>query len=343
MRFLIFFLCILLGSCTTEEETTGTSQGSDYNPPVGVIDPAGFYVTARAKAGVTIDTHKDETGFGEACLADRGELIDCIIDIREEDLWSLGLELQYNVPSKVCQFLVVSPYYFYRYEVGNGDSAVQVDTDSNGDVGVDTDNDGTVDEAVTTCDYDYSSTGGPNCCLGEYTKTTRSWDAVGSVYTVDSTQTEVKWGGKVSTCLGGPALDSQSLTEDGIPIPTEYEVLDTGINSTYPITAPQEKGPLASNVHIANYFKASEHSGGIPAPVVQPYYSFTCYDESFEIISRIRVMIREWNRNIDFANRTTVPTAHDTTGQEDPPFSSAGLNDRNDWKDFGNSYPGSGL
>src|SRR5690606_37820544 len=157
-----------------------------------------------------------------------------IVEVEELDLYFHGLQLQYNIPSTMCTYLIRVPYYYYGLEPGVGPTTVQVDTDSAGAVGIDTNNDGTVDSAADTiCDYDYSAAGGPNCCTGTYFKVARTWDADAGVYTASSSQNE--WGGAWSNCLDGPAMDTQSLNTGGYPtFPIAY-VAGTGINDVYEI------------------------------------------------------------------------------------------------------------
>jgi len=64
-----------------------------------------------------------------------------------------------------------------------------------------------------------------------------------------------------------------------------------------------------------------------------PFYTFECLDHNSEVVSRIDVMIREWNTKTQLLLGASGNP--DVTGFESAPFATRALNDYCDWKDFG--------
>lgn len=345
-------LCLFLSiSCkkTTDSETT------TENPPVGTVDDtAGFYVRHITTSNYTYVTHAGDSTFSEECKAESGEDITCITEAKELDLYYNGIQIQYNIPSTLCSYVRFQPFYYFARLGGTGPTAVLTDTDSAGAVGVDPGNTGTITgPATTTCQYDYTSEipAGPNCCEGTYTTVARTWNATTNSYDVEAPSL-ASWGGAISNCLLGPAMDTQTKAKNGFPRPTITYVDGTGLNATYKIAAPIENA-RGGNIYLANYFAAADHAGaphaGYPAAfyptgsiATSMYYQWECVDRSEEVIARIRLQIREWNTDAAFADMENTPTGYDVGSTEAAPFSAYDNNDFYDWKDVGsgNVFPG---
>jgi hypothetical protein len=147
----------------------------------------------------------------------------------------------------------------------------------------------------------------------------------------------------------GPAVDTQSKSFFGWPLTDTYFVDGTGLNKTYDVAAPI-KSLRTANVYVSNYFETADHAGapvaGTPAGMdtgvytTQGYYQWVCVDRANEIKARIRLQVREWNTAAAFDDRVNTPTGHSTTGNETSPVSGVPINDFEDWKDLGASYPG---
>jgi hypothetical protein len=99
----------------------------------------------------------------------------------------------------------------------------------------------------------------------------------------------------------------------------------------------------ASNVALANYFEASDHSGKNPAAFQadfsRPYYEAYCLDDAEEILAHLVLSVREWNEEAEF-DRNGDP---DTTGTESGfQFGPRAIDDLTDWKTLtpdDTSYP----
>lgn len=261
-------------------------------------------------------------------MAGEGEQIFCYTEGRELDLHYHGISLQYNVPSTLCSYFTLMPYYYYQRAAGAGPAVVRKDTDSTGAVGEDNDNDGLIDGPVATCSFDYSPDNA-NCCSGSYTEVTRTWDATATVpgYVVGSA-IQGNWGGKASNCLAGPAMKTQNLDKNGFPMQTIFFSQGQGVNAKYEILAPLASG-RTSNIFLANFFNLAEHAGSTPVAIAFPYYQLTCLDRAYEVKARISLMIREWNTVSDFDLRETTPGGHDRVGAE-----TSGIGDFNDYEDW---------
>lgn len=298
-------------------------------------DTAGFYVDVVANSYYDYAVH-EESAFTKACQVvstDVDKDINCIIEAEELDLYFHGITLDYNVPSTLCAYVKIAPPWFYAKEPGNGATSISYNI-----------KDGAVSSVVVTpagsatvsnngtirCKYDYSSSGGSNCCEGSYDLTVNSWNPDTLAYDITTTATGNAWGGLQSNCTAGPGVDTQEIDSLGFPFPSLYYVEGTGIHEQYTVVSALSKRH-STNLYAANYF-----TGGTPTAFATPanggyragqtYYDFTCYDRANEEKARIRVMVREWNDDAEFLKGTL--------GNWD-----SGDNDFADWADT-LSYPG---
>jgi hypothetical protein len=352
---------------TTSADTTDTETLT-----VGEVnDDAGLKVAIGPDVTYPAYLHpKGDSDWSAECSIDQTEVLTsaadkyCVYEGREEDLHFHGGALHYNVPSDMCSYFVVRPYWYYQYETANGPATFAYDVDEDGAFGRDSDNNGTINTVDTSsanalvvaneiaCKYDYTNEDGPNCCLGEYTSTIRTWDASldpdgdgtpnpGYVTTTESGE----WGGDAGSCLSGSAVDTQDKNDEGYPIPSEYYVDGTGVNDVYTIASPVSK-TKASNLYIAN----ADFSGAGSTTEVDNdlfgdlrgstkrsrYYGFECYDRAFELQARIRVEIQDWNQEAEFALQSAgdPDSGDDPSDVEDTPFGEEPINDHWDWHTF---------
>jgi hypothetical protein len=377
-------MCLSLSTACREKAETSEETTTDPTELVDgeVNDAAGFKVAVGAKVTYPAFIHpKDSSDWTEECKVEATEVLTsaadkyCVYEGREKDLHFHGGALHYNVPTEMCSYFVVRPYWYYQFETANGPSQVYYSIDKNGNYGIDSNNDGTVETANAvsqasfsgasstlasivsgslTCAYDYTNQDGPNCCLGEYSASVRTWD---SSIDVDGDGTaeggygdpeleSSKWGGNAGDCLSGSAVDTQEKTDDGFPIPDHYYVDGTGINDVYTIASPASKDK-SSNLYIAN----ADFGGTSGAKEVDDdlfgdargttkrsrYYGFECYDPAFELQARIRVEIQDWNEDAEFALQSAGnPDSNDdpTTDFESTPFGDEPYNDHLDWHTF---------
>jgi hypothetical protein len=281
-------LALAAGCKTGSNSTTPNPSPTPTNPPVGVVnDAAGFYMSFVNTGTATYDLHVNASGFGQPCVAQPGQFIECYLDGMEADLFDQGVTLQYNVPSTQCNYVLWEPYYFYNYPVGQSPAQINVDVDSDGRIGYDYGNTGHIGTSqydiiytsgpsaceiapipgtnpvqnalyCTACPWNYSANPGePNCCEGPYQIVSRQWDTTTNTYGSPTTSNST-WGGLWGNCLAGPALTGK-VDSDGYPYSTLTYVQGTGLNETYQITAPIQTtrldgDTLSTNLFIANFY-----------------------------------------------------------------------------------------
>ncbi|MCM2279326.1 MAG: hypothetical protein NDJ89_14720 [Oligoflexia bacterium] len=342
------------GSVATEETASPVPSAAPSETPIqeGVVnDTVGFQISIPDATTHDYAIH-EASSWSTPCkitASSASKSIDCYVEGHELDLYFFGAKLNYNVPKDLCSYVRVSPPYFYFREPGDGPTAISYDVDQNGAF-QNVSPAGILVGGQPSCAYDYTSEDGPNCCSGKYSLSVRVWDATAGAYG-SPTVSEGDWGGKVTQCLAGPAMSTQSLSKYGWPRPSVHFVEGTGVNRTYEVTAPMSKD-LASNLHVANYFVASEHGNDVPlafrtpanasdGAATEPYYRFTCYDRAQEVNAEIRVMIRDWNSKSELAKEASGDP--DASGSEGGSFPTHPIGDRRDWKDIGLAYPAGSL
>jgi hypothetical protein len=382
---LVCSLILTLSGCrgSTKEEASvdAASEGEKPDLSNGAIDnDAGFKVSLETTDKYTYTLHEGTGGitdnFTAPCsVASTTTASDmtCIVEAKELDLYYHGVALRLNVPQNMCEYVSIARPYHYNFIPGFGPQVVvdnrlgttaktiQGVAAAAGELRVGT----TLRESIF-CDFNYGDEnnssyvkGGPNCCAGKY-----------DVYVSDSSNvvaapTKIDWGGSLSNCLKGPALQKDWLGQsDGSGYPKTYieNVLSTGFNKAYDVTSPLSQG-LPSNAYVANFFRAAEHpnAGGVPSsmrgfsvaaagtvpaytvPATNPYHEYVCYDRAAKIKARIRVLVRDWNAVQQFD--MGVAGNPDATGVEST-FPGDDANDFDDWLDFGDvlaptatSYP----
>lgn len=369
---LVCCLSITIASCrgtdTTQTSTSSSSDsstGSTPNTDSGeVSNTDGFKISSVGTDNFNYLIHKG-TGaptdnFSDECAVlstSSDKDISCIIEARELDLFQFGAAVRVNVPQNLCEYVSVSRPYYYNFPPGNGplividnrlgstDQTISGITAAAGTIKVGNDT-----KTSIYCDYDYGAEGnlnyvqgGPNCCVGNYEVYTTSDQ------NIVSTPVKSSWGGKVSNCLKGPAMQRDSfytgLTSSGHPRSVIFPVLSSGMNEAYRILSP-ESLRLGSNVYTSNYFVSADHPNGGGRPVctmsvngfqaTNLYHQFTCYDRASEVKARIRVMIREWNTDTEY----NLGAAGDPdTGGSEPSFGNPANNDVGDMKDLGDTAP----
>ena len=357
-----------------EELLLSTAAGTSSTVIPGVVNNSlGFKVEVTSSTNYAYNAH--QSGLTTECSTTTGSVavpttIDCIIEAKEFDLYYNGISLAYNVPTDMCTYFGVTPYYYYNWEPGVGFAGtVEIEVDANSNVyfitpgshvgaptaaGVASGaSEGTANPAsyagvssllATTpvCTYDHSLSGGSNCCTGTYNLLVHTQAAAGTWTTGSLVSTA--WGGSHANCLSGPAMATQAIAANGYPRATVSYVSGTGISSSYAITAPNSSA-YSSNVPVANFFtnmftgaaRATATTGGV-ATDTSPFYSFVCYDRTFDILAQIRVAIREWNVNADYdasaaSGLNDLSAFPDTSGAEP---SGGNYNDMADMDDFEN-------
>ncbi|RZA09078.1 MAG: hypothetical protein EOP11_02830 [Proteobacteria bacterium] len=366
-------LSVALSSCGSPVSTAKNSTpGYDAANPTGgdptngiVNDNAGFFLKVSSDTATTLVTHRSSGDYKASTIQPTDNFskecrvmptaspytekdILCIAEIEELDLYFSELKVQYHVPRNMCHYLRHEPYVFWALTPGTGETAVNwvVGADGKPADGLNS------KKGVPICKYDYTKSGGPNCCVGNFTQTVTVMKSGGGS---DVNVSDEKWGGDVSQCLFGPGMESQTKGSSGFPKPDIFYVNQVGLNSTYTIKPAIDQSygekPVLSNLWAANFYNQQDHpvaSASIPGtppfyvarrPIPTRWalnytqylpsdtYDFSCLDRAEEVKFRIRLMIREWNESpvVEGGNPDV-----DVPNVDDPSLS---LNDRLDWKD----------
>lgn len=294
---------------------TPTPSPSTGAPFDGIATVDTFYVGVNSAINTIAHVHTDQ-GFSDRCVVSSTTVTSqdkvCYIEMPEADIYYQDLALKYNVPSSMCRYLKITPYWFYNEEIGNGPSTINVKTyktvvTSSGDTTTtyDTNHDCTVDGVLDTncddqpeietdvsdedgsvsirCVYDKSDSAHKhNCCFGEYTYTETVETNLNGVSSTNTTNAAVTaWGGIAADCIGGAGkTDWTTFDADGFPIPV-VEYVNAGLTSTYTVKSPYDTtsiSGIARNIHYANYFSTSGtshlHSGYVASATTAttPYF-----------------------------------------------------------------------
>ena len=280
--------------------------------------------------------------------------LSCMLEASEEDLYLGAMTLSYSVPSGVCEYLLVQPYYAWQYQPNVGPLAFTKNINSSGAVtsvsvsqagnsALASDPGVVIKANKAVCQYDYSVDGGPNCCTGNYTATVNTTPASGPVTT---TTESGSWGGSIGACATGPGIAfSTAKDSDGLPKFPATPAIQGYANSVV-VSAPTDKG-FNSALWVANYFNPATSPGGLFNPAYpsssanargpNPYYQFICMTHGKEVKGRILLQVRKWNLASELAVRGVWNTGGNETNGGGP------IKDYNGWEDYSTptSSPGS--
>jgi hypothetical protein len=351
---LIIFSCTLIVNC---KENGGDTPGGVTTTPLDPTDPAtpptpgvvveaaGFNIKVAPTTGQSYYIHKSGD-FSKGCtvandatlLADKD--ISCYVETEELEGIFSGINMVLNVPSTVCTYVKHMPYFYFGRSYGDGPTAVTADFDVDGKF-----LSGTVTPpllgqlsgaGVPLCVYDHTSDQGPNCCTGTYqiTRTSNKGSTDPNKPETVTVETGVSWNGKAGNCAAGTGADTAPRgANSNMPLGVIIDNLN-GTSVTYATGGGLLKP--AQSVYYANYYTST-----LPAALSggSPYYEWTCLDDAFEIKSRIRVQIREWNAMSEFLLKSAGdPDSVGTESGWGTPF-----NDFQDWDDImanGDYFPG---
>lgn len=276
----------------------------------GTVSNTGMYISlVTLDQPITAYLHPFYQFGSSSCMipaSSTGVDMQCVLNVRELDLYTQGLKLDLNVPSGMCDYVSDMPYAYYNFRAGVGASSIQVVYNANSpgsatcsvknaagvaETGVTIDSsglctfkEGTADaQGNVTCAYDYSSgtnPSGKNGCEGTYNYT-GTYTAPGSPAPTPVTTTLLKqsWKGKSSYLLAGPYTATGSGFSYNTTTNQYYEqirVANTlGFNQYYTLQAPI-KLQSASNVYLANFwdwtsYSAAGNNGLSTAPANMPY------------------------------------------------------------------------
>lgn len=98
--------------------------------------------------------------------------IECEAEAQELDLAYSGIHFAYNLPSSMCSYFSVAPYYFWNHEPGTAPATLTYQLDRDTQQGLSASLTpaaaGAFNSATKalSCSYDYRGSSGPNCCEG---------------------------------------------------------------------------------------------------------------------------------------------------------------------------------
>ncbi len=181
-------------------------------------------------------------------------------------------------------------------------------------------------------------------------------DGVDCDYTI-TTET-LDCGGQISACVQGPAKGHFSDDEIDNGITTTRTSSSDGAVISYDLNAPIDQG-FNTNITLANFAASNSCSNGtyevtsngwrtysqqgtlstledVSAPQMarQPYYTAHCTDSAGEIKARIRLVIRDWDKN--FSKSNNIDQILETTYMDNSGTDQFGNNTNNysDWESF---------
>jgi hypothetical protein len=246
--------------------------------------------------------------------------LECQIDINELDLYGNGLDFDLQVPAGACDYLIYWHYQYEAWEVGVGPTEVAFTILPGG---------GCIDQLNSVnctpyCEYDHGwrYRDAPDCCLGSYTKTVT--DPFGNV-----TVSNEFWTGLPSSCYGGAAFVDPEvvLGPDGFPRARIVYLNRAAYQKSFHFDPLSDE--FYSNVPLANHYQPQDHDGDRPAGLngawAQPRYTFQCTDRAYEVLSELRLSVREYNE----VTKYEADGDPNSVGIE--PVTGLPLDDLNDW------------
>ena len=129
--------CLMTACDATTSSSAADAGGSDTGGDSGSdgvsLDPAtdGFAAAVTQNENYSLLITKD--GDGETpCVAEEGEVITCIVDMNELDLYINGYTLEWSVPQSQCDYVGWMPYYYSWAPYGKMPLAVLYNVDGDG-------------------------------------------------------------------------------------------------------------------------------------------------------------------------------------------------------------------
>lgn len=284
MTILLMFSLATIVSCgdgassnLASQDNTGDGSGDDDSTDNGTATSTDFSVNITNYDGTFLVT--EDGVFGETCsissTSTSNEDVECIFDVMEQDAYVREIDITYNVPAGMCEFVTVLPSWHFNSSFGEGPSAISISrTDGEildegeedeclvyEDNLADYTNCGDAEEVRLNegrggleCVYNQGSEPGRgNCCYGDYTSTVVDISS-GSTVTSNS---ESEWGDDdFSDCIGGAvggAAWGQFDAETGLPINLIQANDSDGINDSI------ELASNAANYAVGFNYNANFH------------------------------------------------------------------------------------
>ncbi len=311
MKTLTFIaLAALLASCTEEisEELKNSQKATSQNTTTDLSDSK-ITLAHKMDERMSFNLHKagtvdtpcelappDKNGFDasgyyrDPSLSSKPQVIDCILDAQEQDLFLAGAKLELHVDAQLCEYVSYSPFKFIERAFGNTKKTVYrlncaASADVCGASGMcdkvyeyadaksgllsSINFEGPINYDGNSCQFDYTSSDGPNCDEGKVyveemiiDNSPTGTDADGNPVcpttlnvSYDGT-TKDYCGGSHGACFGGPAVDHYPSPYYTATIYENTELKE--FTESWEIQAPLERqgdtgGGSYSNKYIANF------------------------------------------------------------------------------------------
>lgn len=126
VSLLLFSVCsvFLLSACGVDKTASTDATDTDEDTGASVPDPTdGFSVLVTTNDNYSVLFSKDGDGSTD-CVAEEGDLITCIVDMEENDLFFNGVKVGYAAPQDQCDYIGVMQYYYSWAPVGYMPAAV---------------------------------------------------------------------------------------------------------------------------------------------------------------------------------------------------------------------------
>lgn len=292
---IILLSCAVFVSCKGGNASSSFGSSSDTLSNItpiagsssGIVETSKLFVGVDSTSNAFAHVHQSNS-FDLSCSVDPNTAspkqdIDCIIDIPEAELYHRGLNIVYNVPPSMCNYLRRSTYWFYNVGVGYGPSTIVITrTITDGVVTASTCNvDGggagpcaTVSNEVVinpvtleaTCIYDRTKiNSGKNGCFGNYTRTVTDTTVVTTPFSSNvgpAVVTQQSWGGAITNVIGGAAKNTAwpMTPVSGLPMALVAPSVSGILKENYKLPAPITSNNQTSNVDIANYYDPALHT-----------------------------------------------------------------------------------
>ena len=336
-------LACTVAACGGDSPREPLPDWSAGYPDAGGVGDAGAALNAFALVLPASVTWPGRLGRKDAmarpCTYTSGDWpkpVDCMLDVNELDLFTLGLKYDIVVPAGSCDFVLHIPYIFANFAIGSGPTQVAYTANADGTYS----NEVNSTNGKPTCAFDHSrlDTEAPNCCLETYMlEVTRA--ATGEV-----TRSTENWGGKRGDCFYGAGYVEKDAKFDpsGMPMPRYIYMGGAAARISADYAGVSEKN--AGNLPLANYYDLGGNvSAPLAAPGANPYYEAYCLDDAEEIRAWIRLTVREWNEEAQFRD-TGNPDTFGPEPWERSLDASVPLHDIADWADWAglapnNSFP----
>lgn len=298
LRILLGLTFIFTLSCTEEiSEELKNSSTSDALTDAEKFNGKTISLTHKMNEDLSYRIHKEGSSTLENCelaspttgffakdyyqsLDDYAgadpQVINCVLDVQELDLWQNGAEVELQVDEFLCEYITYEPFKFYEFPMGRTDQVYYEIScaDNNcdpacGNTYASIDLSGAspafsdpIDVTSYTCEYNYSETGGPNCDSGRYrvveyemTGSTTPTNTCTGTFVQTSTVTETDCGGQMINCMGGPSVDilGDPTLSSEIYVNQDLESFTQSFSIGAPAGRLAESDNDKSNLYIANY------------------------------------------------------------------------------------------